>query len=954
MRGQVGHQHAYTRLQNRVSKESDISGAESDSDIQEYRQTIRTFRRGRRFTSQVCYTRNLHSDRTGVLLNHLPGTKERRILASSHQPEARKQIHHEAEIQDVYSERRDSGGGSTRLDDVHRSQRRLSSHPNPQISVEVPKIRGRKKKVRVQSSSVRDHLSSESVHQSDRSCGGTSQEVLRPLYVSIPRRLSSQGPSQVILNLKVQGSDCIHPTSGSGDQLEEVRGVPNAESYVRRCQVPDRVRHSNSTGRQDHQHCCCSCHYQVQQTHHCQVLPEVLRTDQQLQLPSQLGSVIHATTSTLPSSSLETSDGGVRRSNPCQTSPSSTLAMVGEPTQPQRGNSTTGEGDFFQVGHRCKHDSVGGLSGGRWRSQRELDSERDPSTHKRPGNEGRVLRSDELPTPIGRATHSGEVRQHDSGLIHQQAGWNSFSDTLLPDMGHAELVQIQQHHSESNVSARQDECAGGSILKKGESTRVVSVSSNSKSTIQDMGDSADRSIRHQPIEEAADVLYEGVGLPSVRKGCNVDRLGRSGDICISTRTTNPKNSSEGERDQHEDDPHSSQLGKQIVVDRSSRAHHRHSSKASRKTSTTKAARSRRLSSTAGTSEALCVEDKRRSLRKRGFRKRTAELVTSDVRNSTIKNYSYKVRMFISWCDKNGHSNPVETSTSVICNYLQEKFDKGLSARTIAGYIAALSKWHKKIHGRKISEIEEVISLRKATAISRPPSKVHFKLWSLPLVLQSLVQEPFEPLDEAQLKFLSFKTIMLVALSTARRCSELGALSTKDSDFIQRPQGIEIGYIPNFIPKNARVNYAGKTIVVPAFEEMASCREERLMCPVRAINIYRKRTAMFRQDGENRLFITYGGDQGRGASKKTLARWLVETIRFAYAHANEEDCQVLKMNAHTTRAVSTTYAISKGVNIKHVIEAADWAAANTFINFYYKPGGAPGQQFAGAVLRAVKY
>ena len=241
-------------------------------------------------------------------------------------------------------------------------------------------------------------------------------------------------------------------------------------------------------------------------------------------------------------------------------------------------------------------------------------------------------------------------------------------------------------------------------------------------------------------------------------------------------------------------------------------------------------------------------------------------------------------------------------------------------------------------------------MRKATTINRPPSKIHVKLWSLPLVLRSLV--PFEPLDGAQLKFLSFKTIMLVALSTTRRCSELGALSTKDSDFIQRPQGFEIGYIPNFIPKNARVNYAGKTIMVPAFE-MASCREESLMCPMRAINIYRKRTVKFRQDEGNRLFITYGDNKGKGASKKTLARWLVETIRFTYAHTTDEDGQVLKMNAHTTRPVSTTYAISKGVNIQHVRDSR-LGSSQHLHQFLLQVKGAPEQHLLVQFCELIPY
>ena len=52
-----------------------------------------------------------------------------------------------------------------------------------------------------------------------------------------------------------------------------------------------------------------------------------------------------------------------------------------------------------------------------------------------------------------------------------------------------------------------------------------------------------------------------------------------------------------------------------------------------------------------------------------------------------------------------------------------------------------------------------------------------------------------------------------------------------------PQHIEIGYVPNFIPKNASVNYAGRTVVIPAFKDMASCEEEELMCPVRALKHY---------------------------------------------------------------------------------------------------------------------
>ena len=171
----------------------------------------------------------------------------------------------------------------------------------------------------------------------------------------------------------------------------------------------------------------------------------------------------------------------------------------------------------------------------------------------------------------------------------------------------------------------------------------------------------------------------------------------------------------------------------------------------------------------------------------------------------------------------------------------------------------------------------------------------------------------------------------------------------------RPRGIEVGYVPGFVPKNARINYAGKTIVIPKFEDMASCEEEVMMCPVRAVKCYRRRMDLLRKEGEKRLFVTYGsGDkQGAGASKKTLARWITETIKFAYSNASEETRRLMNIKAHSVRAAATTYAILKGVEVRHILEAADWATPTTFIDYYFRPGSGPGQEFASSVLKAAK-
>jgi len=50
------------------------------------------------------------------------------------------------------------------------------------------------------------------------------------------------------------------------------------------------------------------------------------------------------------------------------------------------------------------------------------------------------------------------------------------------------------------------------------------------------------------------------------------------------------------------------------------------------------------------------------------------------------------------------------------------------------------------------------------------------LWDLPTMLDALSNPPFEPQQNIQLKMLSFKTALLLALITAKRVSDIHALS----------------------------------------------------------------------------------------------------------------------------------------------------------------------------------
>ena len=56
-------------------------------------------------------------------------------------------------------------------------------------------------------------------------------------------------------------------------------------------------------------------------------------------------------------------------------------------------------------------------------------------------------------------------------------------------------------------------------------------------------------------------------------------------------------------------------------------------------------------------------------------------------------------------------------------------------------------------------------------------------WDLGIVLEAASKPPYEPLREASLKHLTLKTVFLLAMASAGRCSELQAL-VFDPQYIQ--------------------------------------------------------------------------------------------------------------------------------------------------------------------------
>ena len=113
-------------------------------------------------------------------------------------------------------------------------------------------------------------------------------------------------------------------------------------------------------------------------------------------------------------------------------------------------------------------------------------------------------------------------------------------------------------------------------------------------------------------------------------------------------------------------------------------------------------------------------------------------------------------------------------------------------------------------------------------------------WDLGIVLEALSKPPYKPLREASFKYLTLKTVFLLAMASAGRRSELQALRF-DQNYIQfKPKGagVTLYFSPEFMRKNQKPNQVNDPWYIPA---VPTGKPEfgTPNCPVRALPYYHR-------------------------------------------------------------------------------------------------------------------
>ena len=183
----------------------------------------------------------------------------------------------------------------------------------------------------------------------------------------------------------------------------------------------------------------------------------------------------------------------------------------------------------------------------------------------------------------------------------------------------------------------------------------------------------------------------------------------------------------------------------------------------------------------------------------------------------------------------------------------------LQPSTIEGYRTAIADKVGNVH-INISKDENLTRLLDSFHRDKPKGRRSIPAWNLSMVLHQLTKPPFEPLRKASLKHLTFKTVFLLALGSGKRRSEIHAWIHRNIRHQEDWANVSLSPSPSFISKN-QLAKEGPTcvapVVIPALAPTLdrSLKEDRSLCPVRALRYYLDKTKDLRT-GKELVFVSF--------------------------------------------------------------------------------------------------
>ena len=334
----------------------------------------------------------------------------------------------------------------------------------------------------------------------------------------------------------------------------------------------------------------------------------------------------------------------------------------------------------------------------------------------------------------------------------------------------------------------------------------------------------------------------------------------------------------------------------------------------------------------------CLAPRATAIKEQGFSEAVASRIEAPQRRSTGSVYEAKWTIFTKWCvthQVDFRSPPIKSVADFLL-YLFE--DKKLQPSTIDGYRSAIAN---KLGNAKvnISKDDNLTRLLESFHRDRPKGRRGIPSWNPSMVLHQLTKAPFEPLREASLKHLTFKTTFLLALGSGKRRSEIHAWQHKNIRHQTDWSKVSLYPSPSFLSKNQLAKEGPGSVapvVIPALAPTLdkSLRSDRSLCPVRALRYCLDRTSDLRQNKEL-VFVSFKKGFDKDISPATISSWIKQTVIVCYELSDHQAHTLHQVKAHDVRAFAACKAFQSGVSLDQILAACHWKYHNTFTQFYLK-------------------
>ncbi|KAJ1121780.1 hypothetical protein NDU88_000299 [Pleurodeles waltl] len=421
-------------------------------------------------------------------------------------------------------------------------------------------------------------------------------------------------------------------------------------------------------------------------------------------------------------------------------------------------------------------------------------------------------------------------------------------------------------------------------------------------------------------------------LPSgISRECPVDRLVR--DISLRFSADSPHSGSDQQTLQIQDqnDSYSAAMAPTVLVHGSPQPVGRTSQEAAVQTGSSEQSGGQDSTSQPTLSELNSMAPEFLQYGHLGLSQECMSILKESKRPSTRRSYAFKWKRFYIWCCQQGH-NPIRAQDDVILSYLLHLGKSGLQVSSIKVHLSAITAYRKSPSQESFFTKPVVKDFLEGLKKVFPPIRPS-PPWELNIVLAKLMGPPFEPIHKASLQHLTWKTAFLVAITSARRVSEIQALSAKEPYTVFHDNRVVLRTHPSFLPKVVSVFHINQTITLPTFFPNPETPAEKALYSLdlkRVQKFYLDKTKSIRHS--NRLFVNYGHLRtGEAASKRTISRWIVSCIVNTYQLANRQ--LLARPRAHSTRGKAATAALLNNVPISEICKAATWKSVHTFTRHY---------------------